>query len=230
LARAPGLPPTPAEWTSANFTAAFDGPTTVAILHTLALALATAVLVPALGALVAVASRNRWRAPLATMVTLAFAVPGSALAVGVLIGYGRWLTGSIFVILLAYLAKFWVFGHRPMQAALDRLSPDLVRAARISGARPMAAARTVVLPSVRIALITSAALAFLFATHELTMSTILYGPGSETFAVAILNQQDLGDTGTTAALATVLTIPAVAIAAILLALTHNGPVRPTIQP
>ena len=62
------------------------------------------------------------------------------------------------------------------------------------------------------------------------MSTILYGPGSETFAVAILNQQDLGDTGTTAALATVLTIPAVAIAAILLALTRNGPVRPTIQP
>jgi iron(III) transport system permease protein len=230
LARAPGLPPTPAEWTSANFTAAFDGPTTVAILHTVALALVTAVLVPALGALVAVASRNRWRAPLATMVTLAFAVPGSALAVGVLIGYGRWLTGSIFVILLAYLAKFWVFGHRPVQAALDRLSPDIVRAARISGARPMAAARTVVLPSVRIALITSAALAFLFATHELTMSTILYGPGSETLAVAILNQQDLGDTGTTAALATVLTIPAVAIAAILLALTRNGPVRPTIQP
>lgn len=230
LARAPGLPPTPAEWTSANFTAAFAGPTTAAILHTLALALAAAVLVPALGALVAAASRNRWRAPLATVVTLAFAVPGSALAVGVLIGYGRWLTGSVFVILLAYLAKFWVFGHRPVQAALDRLSPDLVWAARINGARPTTAARTVVLPSVRIALVTSAALAFLFATHELTMSTILYGPGSETFAVVILNQQDLGDTGATAALAIVLTIPAVAIAAILLVLTRRGRVRPRIQP
>ena len=69
---------------------------------------------------------------------------------------------------------------------------------------------------------TAAALAFLFATHELTMSTILYGPGSETFAVVILNQQDLGDTGATAALAVVLTIPAVVFAAVLLAPPDRG--------
>ncbi len=68
---------------------------------------------------------------------------------------------------------------------------------------------------------TAAALAFLFATHELTMSTILYGPGSETFAVVILNQQDLGDTGATAALAVVLTLPAVVFAAGLLAASRS---------
>jgi iron(III) transport system permease protein len=230
LVRAPGLPPTPSEWTTANFTAAFGGPTTAAIAHTVALAVATALLVPALGTLVAMVAQGRWRASLATAVTLAFAVPGSALAVGVLIGYGRWLTGSIVVILLAYLAKFWVFGHRPVQAALDRLSPDLVRAARISGACPATAIRTVVLPLIRIALVTSAALAFLFATHELTMSTILYGPGSETFAVVILNQQDLGDTGATAALAVVLTIPAVLVAATLLALARSSSSRPRVRP
>ena len=217
LARAPGLSPTPAHWTWANFTSAFAGPTAAAIAHTLLLAVAAALLVPALGTLVAVASRHRWRTPLATTVTLAFAVPGSALAVGVLIGYGRWLTGSVVIILLAYLAKFWVLGHRPVQAALDRLPPDRVRAARASGARPLTAVRTVILPPLRVALLTGAALAFLLATHELTMSTILYGPGSETFAVVILNQQDLGDTGATAALAIVLTIPAVVFAAVLLA-------------
>jgi iron(III) transport system permease protein len=226
LARAPGLPPTPAHWTWANFTSAFAGPTATAIAHTVLLAVAAALLVPALGALVAVASRHRSRAVLATTVTLAFAVPGSALAVGVLIGYGRWLTGSVVIILLAYLAKFWVLGHRPVQAALDRLPPDLVRAARTSGARPITATRTVVLPPLRVALVTAAALAFLFATHELTMSTILYGPGSETFAVVILNQQDLGDTGATAALAVVLTIPGLVFAAALLALPRTRRVRP----
>ena len=39
------------------------------------------------------------------------------------------------------------------------------------------------------------------------MSTILYGPGAETFAVVIMNHQDLGDVGATAALAAVLTVP-----------------------
>ncbi len=230
LARAPGLPPTPAHWTWANFTSAFAGPTATAIAHTVLLAVAAALLVPAMGALVAVASLDRWRATLATTVTLAFAVPGSALAVGVLIGYGRWLTGSVVIILLAYLAKFWVLGHRPVQAALDRLPPDLVRAARTSGARPITAVRTVVLPPLRVALVTAAALAFLLATHELTMSTILYGPGSETFAVVILNQQDLGDIGATAALAVVLTIPAVVFAAALFALSRTRRVRPADRP
>ena len=77
----------------------------------------------ALGALVAGLARGRWRGPLATAVTLAYAIPGSALAVGIIIGYGRWLDGSALIILLAYVAKFWVFGHRPVQAALDRLPP-----------------------------------------------------------------------------------------------------------
>jgi iron(III) transport system permease protein len=45
------------------------------------------------------------------------------------------------------------------------------------------------------------------------MSTILYGPGTETFAVVIMNQQDLGSVGATAALAVVLTAPVLAVAA-----------------
>ena len=65
-------------------------------------------LAPALGALVAGLARGRWRGPLATVVTLAYALPGSALAVGIIIGYGRWLDGSALIILTAYLAKFWV--------------------------------------------------------------------------------------------------------------------------
>jgi iron(III) transport system permease protein len=222
ITRAPGLTPAPANWTVANVTNAFAGPTGAAIAHTLELALGAAVLVPLLGAVVTLVGRTRWRAVTATAVTLAFAVPGSALAVGVLIGFGRWLTGSIAIILIAYLAKFWVLGYRPVQAGLDRLPPDTVRAARASGAGPATATLTIVVPALRVALVTSAALAFLLATHELTMSTILYGPGSETFAVVVLNQQDLGNAAATAALAIALTIPAVVIGAVLLVVTRSA--------
>jgi iron(III) transport system permease protein len=210
LTRGQGLPPVPENWTLANFSAAFTGPAGAALARTIWLSAIAAALAPLLGGLVAGVSRRAWRGPVATLVTLAFAVPGSALAVGVLIGYGRWLPGSALLIVLAYLAKFWAFGHRPIQAALDRISPDLVLAARSSGADAAAALRTVILPPLTTALLGSAALIFLIASHELTMSSILYGPGSQTFAVVIANQRDLGGTGTTAALAIVLALPVLA--------------------
>jgi iron(III) transport system permease protein len=215
LTRGPGLAPVPANWTLANFAAGLSGGAGVALLRSAGLALAAAILAPALGSLVAGLARGRWRGPLATLVTLAYAIPGSALAVGIIIGYGRWLDGTVLIILFAYVAKFWVFGHRPVQAALDRLPRGLTRAARLSGARPGTAARTVVLPPLTVAAATAAGLVFILAFHELTMSTILYGPGTETFAVVIMNQQDLGGVGATAALALVLTVPVVAVAALL---------------
>lgn len=225
VTRGPGLLPVPRNWTLANFTAAFAGSTGPALARSVELAVAAAVLAPVLGALVAGRSGRVWRGPLATAVTLTYAVPGSALAVGVMIGYGRWLAGSALIILVAYLAKFWVLGYRPIQAALDRVSPALVRAARVSGAGPVTAARTVLVPPLRTAAVSAGALVFLFAFHELTMSTILYGPGSETFAVVVLNQRELGDVGATAALAVVLTVPVCLAAALLLAVSRRGVVR-----
>ncbi len=221
LTRGPGLAPVPANWTLANFQAGFSGGAGTALARSTALALAAAIAAPVIGALVAGLARGRWRGPLATVVTLAYAIPGSALAVGIIIGYGRWLDGSALIIGVAYVAKFWVFGHRPVQAALDRLPPGLTRAARLSGARPAAAARTVVLPPLTAAAVSAAALVFILAFHELTMSTILYGPGTETFAVVIMNTQDLGGVGATAALALVLTVPVVAVAALAAALARR---------
>jgi iron(III) transport system permease protein len=225
VTRGPGLLPVPQNWTLANVTDAFAGGTGPALLRSIRLAVAAAVLVPLLGLLVAGLPSRRWRGPLATAVTLAYAVPGSALAVGVMIGYGRWLAGSALIILVAYLAKFWVLGYRPIQAALDRMPPEPVLAARVSGAGPATAVRTVVLPPLRTAVGSGAALAFLFAFHELTMSTILYGPGSETFAVVVLNLRELGNVGVTAALAVVLTVPVCLAAGLLLALNRRGAAR-----
>ncbi|HEV8172559.1 MAG TPA: ABC transporter permease subunit [Actinoplanes sp.] len=217
VTRGPGLPPVPANWTFANVSAAFAGSAGPALARSAWLAAGAAVLVPVLGLLVAGAAGRARHGALGTAVTLAYAVPGTALAVGIMIGYGRWLAGSALIILVAYLAKFWILGYRPVQAALDRLSPEPVRAARASGAGPPTAARTIVLPALRPAMLTAAVLVLLFAFHELTMSTILYGPGSETFAVVVLDQRELGNVGVTAVLALVLTAP-VCLAAGLLVL------------
>src|SRR4029453_10677236 len=56
---------------------------------------------------------------------------------------------------------------------------------------------------------------FLTALHEVTMSSLLYGPGSETLAVIVLNSQELGRIGPTAALSVLLSL-LVGIPALLL--------------
>ena len=65
--------------------------------------------------------RRRAGRATATLITLTLVLPGSTLAVALLITYGRWLSGTLALILLAYLAKLWAFAHRPIAGALDRL-------------------------------------------------------------------------------------------------------------
>jgi len=205
LTPAVGVSPTPANWTLANFRTALSGQTYAALRHSLTLAVIAAVVVVAMGLLVVMVERHRRGAGLGTAVTAAYALPGSALAVGVLLAYGRHIGGTLAIILLAYVAKLWPLGHRPLAAVVDRLDRDHDRAARVSGASPIGAWLTVVLPRLAPALCGAALLVFLTVLHELTMSSLLYGPSSQTLAVVVLNAQQLGDVGATAALSALMT-------------------------
>jgi iron(III) transport system permease protein len=82
---------------------------------------------------------------------------------------------------------------------------DLVRAARVCGADAPTASRTVVLPLLRPLIVAGGLIVFVFGLHEVTMSSLLYGPGTATLAVVVLDLQQLGATGPTAALALLLT-------------------------
>lgn len=215
ITRALGVPPTPGNWTLAHFREVLTPRTVEALARSVGLAVVAATVLVLLGGLVAAIERRRGGRPVATMLTLTLVLPGSALAVALLLAYGRWLDGTLLLILLAYLAKLWAFAHRPIGGALDRLPPDELRAARASGAGPMTAVRTVVLPPLTPALLAAWLVCCLTALHEVTMSSLLYGPGSETFAVIVLDSEELGRIGPTAALSVVLGL-LVAVPAVLL--------------
>jgi iron(III) transport system permease protein len=206
LTRAVGLAPTPENLTLDNFARALDRHALAAIGNTLVLAAATAVGAVGLGLLAVATARGAWRRRLATLVTVTFALPGSVLAVAVLLAYGASLRDTLAIILVAYLAKLWALGHRPVAAAVEGIPSDLLRAARVHGATPLGAARTVLLPILAPALAAAALLVFVFAVHEVTISILLYGPTSATLAVSILNLQQLGDPTLTSALAVLLTV------------------------
>jgi iron(III) transport system permease protein len=204
LTRAVGLPPTPENWTLANFGEVLDPGALGALIRSLGLAAVAATLVVILGGVVVAVGRRAGRV-LGGVVAIGFAVPGSTLALAVLIGYGGALRDTLAIILLVYLGKFWALGHRPIAASVDRLPVDLLRAARASGARPGDVLRTITLPLLRPAIAGAWLIVFLFGVHEVTMSSLLYGPGTATLAVVTLNVQQLGDPTITAALAVVLT-------------------------
>ncbi|MCV0403704.1 MAG: iron ABC transporter permease [Chloroflexi bacterium] len=206
LTRGIGLPPVPANWTLDHFAEALGGRFLPAITNTFVLAVAAATGALVLGAVVIAASRRGGGRSLGSAVAATFAIPGTVLAVAVLLAYGGLLRDTLWLVLVAFLAKFWALAHRPLQGAVDLMAPDPVRAARASGAGSMTVLRTITMPILRPAIAAAWLLVFVFALHEVTMSILLYGPGSETMAVIILNLQQLGDPTVTAALAVILTL------------------------
>lgn len=217
LTRGVGLAPTPGNWTLANFAEALQGRLLGALGRSLLLAMLAATAALLLGAAVALLQRRRGGRAASSAVMLGFAVPGSTLAVALLLSYGSVLRDTLTIILLAYVAKLWAVGHRSLAGSAGNLPPELVFAARASGATPLTALRTVVAPLLRPAIFGGWLLVFLIAFHELTMSSLLYGPGTDTVAVAVLNLQQLGDVPVSSALAVILTVPLVVAAAAVLA-------------
>lgn len=204
LLPAAGVDPTLSNFTFENLQAAVTGTGLIALRTSLGLAGAAALITLVLGGILAGVRHHRAGRTLGAGATLAFAVPGSALAVAVLLAYGSWWRDTLGLILIAYVAKFWALAHRPLAGAVDGLPSEHRLAARAAGATPAAALRTVVLPALLPAIVAGLLLVFSFGFHELTMSSILVGPGVRTLAVAVLDVQRLGDPTLTAALAMVL--------------------------
>lgn len=217
LTKAVGLPPVPANWSLENFTEALGGRFLEPLGRSLLLATAAATVTLFLGGLATLITSRRLRRAVSLLIGIAFAVPGSTLAVGVLLAYGPALRDTLLLILIAYVAKLWAIGHRSVAGSIHGLSRELGWAARAAGASSLVSLRTVLLPVLRPALFGGWLLVFLFAFHELTMSSLLYGPGTDTLAVVILNLQQVGDVGASSALAVILTVPILLVAIPLLA-------------
>lgn len=207
LTRAYGLDPVPTNWSLVHFETALRGKAGDALARSLGLAVTAASLIGFLGIAVATIARARpWGQLLSAAVALPFAVPGSAVAIGVILAFSRWWYGTLFIILLAYVARFWSLGERPVSGALAQVGPDPFRAARACGAGALRAWVTGVWPALRPAFLAGWMLVFLTATHELTVSTLLYAPGTETIGVVVLNTETAGDVATTSAIAVLLVI------------------------
>lgn len=136
---------------------------------------------------------------------LPFSVPGSVIALGVILAwsgnFGLNLYNTVWIILVAYIARYMAFSLKANSAALEQVHDSLVEASRACGATMWQSLKDIVLPLVRPGMLAAFFLIFLPALRELTVSIMLYAPTTRTIGVAIYTLNEDGETVISAALA-----------------------------
>jgi iron(III) transport system permease protein len=221
LVRAYGLPPAPENLTLQHYATALFGIPKVhrAIRNSLLLAAGAAGGVVLAGLVLAyLIRRGRWGGLVRLSATIPYAVPGTVVALSMILAYlrplplvGIRLYDTIWILLVAYLSRFLLLGLRTAEAALAQVHPSLEEAARISGARPLTAFRDVVVPLIRSSLIGGWFLVFIPAVAELTLSALLASAGNETIGVVVFGLHEEGKVALAAALACVVTFIVIGI-------------------
>jgi iron(III) transport system permease protein len=199
----------PANLTLAHFRSALldDQVAVRGIANSFKLATGAALIAVLLGLAIAyidLRTRMRGRRLLDYLAILPLGLPGTVMAVGVLLAFIRpplLLYGTIWILLVAYVARFVPLAVRSANATLRQIDPSLEEAARITGASWLQTIRLVLLPIARPGLIVAFLLVFIPALSELSATILLYTSGTETIAVAIFRLNDLGQLEVVAALA-----------------------------
>lgn len=179
-----------------------------AIRNSVLLGLAAAVITMFAGVMISyviVKMRVKGKGILEFLGMLPFSVPGSVIALGVILAwsgkFGINLYNTVWIILIAYIARYMAFSLKANSAALEQVHDSLVEAARACGASMWQSLKDIVVPLVRPGMIAAFFLIFLPALRELTVSVMLYGPSTCTIGVAIYTLNEDGETVYSAALA-----------------------------
>jgi iron(III) transport system permease protein len=165
---------------------------------------ACAVVVGAMVAYVDLRTRARGRRLLDYLAALPLGLPGTVMAVGVLLAFIRppfAIYGTMWILLVAYVARFVPLATRSANSTLRQIDPSLEEAARIAGASRLATLSRILLPLARPGLAVAFLLVFIPALSELSATILLYSSGTETIAVALFRLNDLGQIEVVAALA-----------------------------
>lgn len=151
-------------------------------------------------------SRSRLASDAARVAALGYAIPGTVIALGLIVPLGALdnavsrslhdqfgvsvgliLSGSAFVLLLAYVIRFMAVALNAVEAGWQRLSPNLDAAARTLGSGPLAMLTTIHLPLLRPAIGAAALLVFVDTMKELPATLLLRPFNFETLATQIYN-------------------------------------------
>jgi len=131
--------------------------------------------------------KSRLRPLLDVVLSLPLGIPGIILGLGILILLIRTpLYATLWIMLLAYVARFFPFAMRSISAMLLSISPDLEESARASGASWLQTMTAILLPLMKSALVAAWLMLFVVFIRELGATILLYAQGTETISVAMI--------------------------------------------
>lgn len=229
LVRAYGLPLVPANFTLANYIKVFSSSGTFSsIKNSLFCSVAAGIICMLLGTLIAYVIQKikpRGKGILEVLSVLPYSIPGTVLAIGVILAWsgnlGVNLYNTIWIILVAYMARYLSFSMKTSSAALLQVHPSLEEAARTCGASHTESLKDVTLPLIRPAMVSGFFLIFLPAMREVTTSVLLYGPYTRTLGVQIYSLRDAGMMPQAAALGSVAIVVIIVCNTIVTAITKD---------
>ncbi len=183
--------------------------------HTLTLGAAAAVITVLGGLLLAFAKRyrpDRFIRGGVAVATLGYALPGSVLAVGIMLVFtgfdnaintllstlggtppGQLLGGTVMALLMAYVVRFLAVAHGPIESGLTRIRPSISEAARNLGAGKREILQRIYLPLLRPGLLTAGLLVLVDVMKEMPATLLLRPFGWDTLAVRIYEMTSEGE-------------------------------------
>jgi len=210
--KAYGLPLKFENFTLAQYQKVFNMNGTVdSIKNSLILSISAGIISMFLGTLVAYVVQKikpKGKEVLEVISVLPYSIPGTVLSIGVILAwsgaiFGISLYNTLWIILIAYIARYLSFSMKTSSAALLQVHSSLEEAARVCGASHTESLSDITLPLIRPAMVSGFFLIFLPAMREVTTSILLYGPKTMTLGVKIYSLRDAGMIPQAAALASV---------------------------
>jgi len=165
--------------------------------HTLSLGAMAGLLAVGIALLMAFVKRlpgtpvaKRWTSLSIRLSTLGYALPGSVLAVGIMLGFnllemGSLISNSVIALVVAYCCRFLAVAYAPVDSGVEQVKPSVIDAARSLGAGPGRLLRDIYLPLLRPGLITAFTIVLVDVMKEMPATLMMRPFGWDTLAVRI---------------------------------------------
>ena len=206
----------PHSFTAMNYGRLFYSPNLLTpLMNSVLMAIAATIVVALVGVMASylvVRKRFVGKKLLDLLLTLPYGIPGTVIAVGLILSFNHSsffsfqtiLTGTVWIMPIAYAVRNLPLLYRSTTAGLEGLSPSLYEAAEVLGSSGARTFRTVVLPLILPSILSGALLVFINSAGEFVSSILLYSYDTKPISVEILSQLRLFNIGGAAVCSTLL--------------------------
>ena len=206
------------DWAIETYSGLFDKNFHILLLNTMMLAFITALLALSIALFLGYVNRNSCSVInrfLVRFVSMGYAIPGTVVAVGVLIPFvwidnrldeflrlhfsissGLLISGTLFILVFAYLVRFLAVSINTVEAALGKIKPEMDEIAKTNGLSQTGIVKKIHMPIMRGSLLTALLLVFVEVLKELPATLILRPFNFNTLAVRtyeLANEERLAD-------------------------------------